>query len=108
VERLYIQNGSPRRQDGIDNNLWLEVLHPFIAVKSLYISRAFMPRIVDALQMLVGESATEVLPALQTLFLDEPGPSGSVQEKFAQFVAARQLQLSVTLLPFYSGEITFS
>jgi hypothetical protein len=32
-----------------------------------------------------------LLPALQTLFLDEPGPSGSVQENMAQFVAARQL-----------------
>lgn len=41
--------------------------------------------------MLVGESVTEVLPALQTLFLDEPGPSGSVQENIAQFVAARLL-----------------
>jgi hypothetical protein len=91
VEQLYIQDGSPRRQDGIDNNLWPEVLHPFIAVKSLHISRAFLPRIADALQMLVGESATEVLPALQTLFLDELGPSGSVQENIAQFVAARQL-----------------
>jgi hypothetical protein len=31
------------------------------------------------------------LRAPQTLFLDEPGPSGSVQENTAQFVPARQL-----------------
>jgi hypothetical protein len=95
VKQLYIQNRSPppRWQGDIDNNLWLEVLHPFIAVKILYISYAFVQRIADALQMLVGESVTEVLPALQTLFLDELGPlaSGSVPENIVQFVAARQL-----------------
>ena len=80
---------ATRGQDDIDNNLWLEVLRPFIAVKSLYISRASRLRIADALKMLVGESVTEVLRAPQTLFLGEPGPSGSVQENTAQFVAAR-------------------
>ena len=92
VEQLYIQDGSPppRRQDDIDNNPWLEVLHPFIAIKSLCLSRAFVPRIADALQILAGESVTEVLPALRALFLDDPGPSGTVQENIGQFVAARQ------------------
>ena len=102
VEQLYIEDGylPPRGQDDIDNNLWLEVLRPFIAVKSPYISRAFRPRIADALQVLVGGSVTEVLPALQTLFLDELGPSGSVQEGIAQFVAARQLVgHSIAVLP---------
>ena len=50
----------------------------------------FVPRIADALQILAGESVTEVLHALRALLLDEPGPSGSVQEKIGQFVAARQ------------------
>jgi len=55
--------------------------------KSLYISRVFRPRIADALQILIGEGVSEVLLALQNLFLDElgPGPSaaGSVQEIIA-------------------------
>lgn len=57
VEHLYFMSGStlPRRQDDIDNNLWLELLHPIIAVKSLYISWIFMPGIGDALQMLIWE-----------------------------------------------------
>jgi hypothetical protein len=93
VEQLRIQVVSPPWgwQDDINNNLWLEVFHPFIAVKSLYISRGFERRIADALRLLVGERVTEVLPALETLFLNEPGPSGSVQGNIAQFVASRQL-----------------
>ena len=78
-------------QDDIENSQWLELLHPFTAVKDLYISQEFTPRIAPALQELVGERVTEVLPALQTLFLEEPLPSGPVQETIGQFVAARQL-----------------
>ena len=94
VEHLYIlEQGPPQLlwQDDIENSQWLELFNPFTAVKSLYISHDFTPRIVPALQELVGEKTTEVLPALQTLFLEEPLPSGPVQEAIEQFVAARQL-----------------
>jgi hypothetical protein len=93
VEHLYIQSRSFRLhwQDDIENSQWLELLQPFIAVKSLYMSRDFTPRIAPALKELVGERVTEVLPALQTLFLEEPLPSGTIQEAIGQFVAVRQL-----------------
>jgi hypothetical protein len=94
VEHLYIlENGFSRLhwQDDIENSQWLELLHSFTAVKSLYISSEFMPRIAPALQELVAERVTEVLPVLQTLFLEEPLPSGPVQEIIEQFVAARRL-----------------
>jgi hypothetical protein len=96
VEHLSIYEGRSeasrmRWQNDIESNQWLEFLHPFTAVKSLYISRKFTPRTVPALQELVGERVTEVLPALQTLFLGETVPSGPVQEIIGQFVAARQL-----------------
>ena len=93
VEHLYI-SGSSRLPwpDDIENSQWLELLHPFAAVKDLYISLEFVPRILPALQELIGERATEeVLPALQTLFLDEPLASGPVQDIIVQFVTARQL-----------------
>jgi hypothetical protein len=61
-----------------------------------------MPRIGDALQMLVWKRVNEVLPALQTLFLDEPGPPGSLLESITQFVFARQL-VHHSSLPFHSG-----
>jgi hypothetical protein len=86
VEHLYIlENGFSQLcwQDDIESSQWLELLHPFTAVKDLYISSEFTPRIARAL--------TEVLPTLQNLFLEESLPSGNVQETIGKFVAARQL-----------------
>jgi hypothetical protein len=81
VEYLYIRSSywKHRWQDDIESSQWLELFHPFIAVKDLYISKEFVPHIAPALKELVGERVTEVLPALQTLVLDEPLPSGPVQ-----------------------------
>ena len=91
VEHLYISESSRLPwPDDIENSQWLELLHPFAAVKDLYISSEFVPRILPALQELTGERVTEVLPALQTLFLDEPLASGPVQDIIVQFVDARQ------------------
>jgi hypothetical protein len=92
LEHLYIlEDGFSDWQDDIESSQWLEVLHPFTAVKDFYISSRLISRIAPALQELVGERVTEVLPALQTLFLEEPLPSGPVQESIGQFAAARQL-----------------
>jgi hypothetical protein len=92
LEHLYIrEDGTSDWQDDIESSQWLEVLHPFTAVKNFYISSRLIPRIAPALQELVGERVTEVLPSLQTLFLEGPLPSGPVQESIWGFVAARQL-----------------
>ena len=91
LEHLYILDCGSDWQDDIENSQWLEVLHPFAVVKDFYISSTLIPLIAPALQELVGERVMEVLPALQTLFLEEPLPSGPVQESIGQFVAARQL-----------------
>jgi hypothetical protein len=92
VEHLYIlqDDGLPRWQDDVESSQWLEVFHPFTAVKDLYVSSEFTPRIAPALQELVGERVTEVLPALQRLFLEEPPLSGPVPKAIGKFVAARQ------------------
>ena len=95
VENLYIEESdsgwNPPWQDDIEGSQWLELLHPFTAVKALYITEEFTPRIVPALQELVGERTAEVLPALQTLFLRDLSPSGPVQDAIDQFVAGRRL-----------------
>jgi hypothetical protein len=88
-ERLY--GLQPDWQDNIENTLWLELLHPFTSVKNLYLSKEFAPRIVAALQELVGGRTTEVLPTLQNIFLEEIQPAGRVQEDIGRFVGARQL-----------------
>jgi hypothetical protein len=90
MEHLYIcepKFGKPRWQDDIEHSQWREVLHPFTAVKYLYISREFASCIAPALQELAGE----VLPSIQKLFLEDLRPSGPVQEAIEKFVAARQL-----------------
>jgi hypothetical protein len=95
VEDLHILENEywrPDWQEDIESNQWLELLHPFTAVKDLHMSQDIVPRITEALRELVaGESVTEVLPALRSILLEEPLPLGPVQEAIGQFVAARQL-----------------
>jgi len=94
VERLYISERSYSKllwQDDIENSQWLELLHPFTAVKNLHLCKEFAPRFTPSLQELIGERTTEVLPALQSLFLEELHPSGPFEEPIGKFVAARQL-----------------
>ena len=95
VEHLYIKNTATilhwKPEDDIESSQWLEFFHPFIGVKNLYVSSAYTPYIVPALQELFGESGTEALPSLQTLFLEDPPPSGPIQEAIGKIVAARQL-----------------
>jgi hypothetical protein len=59
-------------------------------VKNLYFWQ-ITSRIVAALQGLVGESVTNVFPALESLLVERLNLSGPVQEAIGQFVAARQL-----------------
>ena len=88
LEVLYICEHRPWErhcQDNIENTLWLELLHPFTGVKNLYLSAEFTHRIAPALKELDGGRATEVLPALENLFLEEPGHG------IGQFVATRRV-----------------
>jgi hypothetical protein len=94
LKDLYISEGRfsrPEWRGNIENTTWLNLLHPFTTVKNLYISKMFTPRIVAALQELVGGGTADVLPTLQNIFLEELEPSGPVQEGVRQFVAARQV-----------------
>jgi hypothetical protein len=94
LEDLYIyvnRYGGPRWQGDVENALWLELLHPFAAVKNLYLQEGFVPQIAPALQELVGGSTTEVLPSLENIFLEGFQPSGPLHEGIEKFVAARRL-----------------
>ena len=90
--------GSPlselNNQDNIENALWLELLQPFSTVKKLHLSRESAPRIAPALQELVEGGTTEVLPALQNIFLEVLLP---VQVGIEQFVAMRQPSYPITI-----------
>ena len=95
VEQLHIVENEywrPDWQEDIESNQWLELLHPFTAVKDPHMSQEIVPRITAALRELVaGETAAEVLPALQSVFLEEPLQLGPAQEAIGTFVAARLL-----------------
>jgi hypothetical protein len=94
LEDLYIYECPGWRLDWkgeIENGLWVELLHPFTAVKNLYLSDEFATRIVPALQELVEGRTTAVLPTLENIFLEGLEPSGSVNEGIRHFVAARQV-----------------
>jgi hypothetical protein len=94
LQDLYIHkvlNSRPDWQDNVENALWLELLKPFTTVKNLYLCEEFAPRIMRALQELVGGRTTEVLPTLQNIFFEELQLSGPVQESIREFVAARQV-----------------
>ena len=110
LENLYIhenevnQSLQPRWQDDIENVQWLELLHPFTTVKALYLSRDIATRIVPALGELVGARAIEVLPALQSLFLEELHPLGPVQKAIDKFLATRQLSNHPIAVSHWDGK----
>jgi hypothetical protein len=96
LERLFIGDGQNSQQlqghhTVTENNRWLEVLRPFVAVKRLYLTKKFTLHIAHALQELVGERVMEVLPVLENILIEEFQPSGPVYEVIREFVAARQL-----------------
>ena len=92
-EALYIyKDDFPRivgidpKSDKIETRLWVELLHPFTAVKNLYLCEKIAQHIGPALQELVDGGTTEVLPTLENIF------GRSAEEKgIGQFVAARQV-----------------
>jgi hypothetical protein len=94
MENLYIYDNlrsPPNWKDDIENTEWLDLLLPFTAVKNLYLSKQFSPRIAPALLELTGGRATEVLPALQNVLLEGYQPSEPVEEGITQFISARRL-----------------
>ena len=91
LEGLYICEALysyPDWKDNIEDTLWLELLHPFTTVKKLYLTEEFARRIAPAL--LVGGRATEVLPTLQDILLDEALLPGAIRESIGQFVETRE------------------
>ena len=94
VENFYVfgpQYLPSQWQHEIENVQGLEIFQPFTGVKDLYVSKRFAPCIALALKDVVGERVTDVLPGLESLFLEGIEDSGFVQQAIGQFVSARQL-----------------
>ena len=94
TENLFIneQFGSQLDwKDDIQHIEWLGLLLPFTAVKNLYLSKKFAPRVAPVLQEMTVGGRTEVLSNLQNLYLEGFQPSESVEEGIQRFISARQL-----------------
>ena len=93
VEQLDINVGiylESTLQVDMEDTQWLELFRPFTAVRTLRIRYQLQSLVLPALQKLTGERATEVLPALDSLYLEVYPPPGSDQQAIESFVAARQ------------------
>ncbi|KAH9992509.1 hypothetical protein BJV74DRAFT_398780 [Russula compacta] len=95
VELLEIYGDSRLQAVGepVDANeppLLVEILRRFTAVQSLYTNSGAGPLVIPALHELARERATEVLPALRSLFFKGSPGSTSVREAIESFIAARQ------------------
>jgi len=96
VDHLYIASHQWEYEDLSGNTEWLELLHPFTAVKALSVQYKLSSHIALALNSVAEDWVAEILPALELLFL-EYQEATSVEE----FLAARQ---SVT---FFHSESDF-
>ena len=76
----------------VESSQWLELLHPFIAVRDLDLPLQLQvaSQVATALRELTGNMATEVLPALRRVLI-YPSYADRIQEEFAPFITARQL-----------------
>jgi hypothetical protein len=95
VERLYIclnESGWPQCwKNGIQHSHWLQLLQLFTDTKDLYVSSKITAYIVPVLKKLVGEKATEVLPALQNIFFHKSEVLSGGPTAIEDFIVAREL-----------------
>jgi hypothetical protein len=80
---IFSNSTSPEPED-MDDIGWLELVRPFSSVQTLFVSKEFAGHVSRSLENTAAVMATEVLPALEMLCLeDQPVPS------VHKFIAAR-------------------
>ena len=89
---IYERPGAQLEWKGkIENEPWIELLHPFTAVKNLYLCEEVARCITPALQELVEDRITEVLPILENIYLEGFDSLGSVEKGIGRFISAREV-----------------
>jgi len=87
---VYYLSPDSDRKDDMENAQWLELLDPFTALKNLYLPNDIALHVFSALLELSTERVTEVLPALQNIFI-HPGQLLEGSRKAVKiFVAKRR------------------
>jgi hypothetical protein len=89
LEHLEIHDHLEYWED-TENVQWLELLRLFTTVKDLVLSEKSFRLVAPALDELDGESATEVLPALQNI-IQGPQPSEPDNRAIGKFIVTRRL-----------------
>jgi hypothetical protein len=92
LENLYLEHRCSRLLgiNDVENTQWFKLLPPFTGAKNLYLSEKFARGIIRALEELASSRMTEILPALQKIFVAGYVP-GHVWTAIGKFVAARRL-----------------
>ena len=94
LEHLCIYDGPSAQsqwEDDMESTQWLELLYAFTSVRDLELSGDLYQLVVPALGELTRETAAEVLPALQNIFVEGPQSSKRVKEATDRFITAREL-----------------
>jgi hypothetical protein len=95
VERLDLTAdywpSKPHEEDDTVSSRFVVLFLPFTAIRSLHVSEGLIPFIALALQQLVGERATEVLPNLRDLFMEGSKTPRTVRRVMQPFLTARRL-----------------
>jgi len=102
-ERMDVRDVSAMHH--VENDEWLELFRFFAAVGNLYLSEALAMCVAPALQELVGGGVTEVLPALENLFIENFQRSGLMKEAIGEFVTARELSGHPVTVQSWTEEI---
>ena len=94
VERLDIRECPSRTREPKwqDKTQWVDLFHPFAAMKALHIPRELGPRIAPVLQELALPRAADVLPELKWLIFEDLKalePSGPLHGAIQEFTTAR-------------------
>ncbi|KAI9447014.1 hypothetical protein F5148DRAFT_743505 [Russula earlei] len=91
VELDIVDESHPSHwKNHMETTRWLELLDPFTAVEDLFLSDKVAPHVCRALEELAEDRVTEVLPALENIFLSDLQGSGSVPKYIEGFVDARE------------------
>ena len=96
AEHLYIRGKADMlSRDVVEDMQLLGFPLAFATVKNLYVPMEFAENFASILQEHVGETATDVLPALESLCLDttldDLRPSELLREALGRFAASRQI-----------------
>jgi hypothetical protein len=80
----------PQGEGDVESTQLLDLVRPFPAIQSLYVSERLVSLIAPALRRLVGERTTVVLPNLRDLFLGGSAISEATQDAIQPLLAARR------------------